>query len=405
MRKVIYGAAAFGLVAAAVTGVVFKDRFDRARAVGSLFTGAEQYQNFHRYQTIFPHTVMDASPRPFQFPDGAKVELPSSFVYSGQTIDTDVFLSETDTAALLVIDDGQVRFERYSLTGGRDVPWISMSVAKSFISALVGIAVSEGLIGSIDEDITSYVPELAGSAYDGVRIKDILQMSSGARWNEDYSDPNSDIARFGQIFALGGSLDEFAGTLERAREPGTFNLYNSTDTHVLGMMLVRATGQTISHYMEEKLWRPMGSESDGYWLLDGEGMEMAFGGMTATARDYAKIGELYRLKGVLNGQQIVPTEWVAASVTPDAPHLQPGKNNPATDFELGYGYQWWIPEGDEGEFSAIGVYNQFVYVNPTSGTVIVKLSANSNYGTSDDESAYRELETIEFFRSIVNEVR
>jgi CubicO group peptidase (beta-lactamase class C family) len=133
-------------------------------------------------------------------------------------------------------------------------------------------------------------------------------------------------------------------------------------------------------------------------------MEMAFAGLNATARDYAKIGELYRLGGRLNGQQIIPEAWVTASVTPDAPHLQPGKNNPASDFELGYGYQWWIPEGNEGEFSAIGVYNQFVFVNPTDGAVIVKLSANSDYGSTPDESSYRELETIEMFRAIVDVV-
>jgi CubicO group peptidase (beta-lactamase class C family) len=134
-------------------------------------------------------------------------------------------------------------------------------------------------------------------------------------------------------------------------------------------------------------------------------MELAFGGMNATARDYAKLGELYRLDGQLNGHQIVPAEWVRTSVTPDAPHLQPGKDNPATDYELGYGYQWWIPEGDGGEFLAIGVYNQFIYINPAHGVVIVKLSANRNYGVSDEESCYREIETIEFFREIVNVIK
>jgi len=146
----------------------------------------------------------------------------------------------------------------------------------------------------------------------------------------------------------------------------------------------------------------MGAESEAHWLLDGDGMEMAFGGFNATARDYAKIGELYRLGGALNGTQIVPADWVASSIRSDAPHLEPGKDNPASDFELGYGYQWWIPEGDEGEFSAIGVYNQFVFVNPTRGIVIVKLSAFSDYGISLDESSYREIETIEFFRAIGN---
>ncbi|HBM89287.1 MAG TPA: serine hydrolase, partial [Rhodobiaceae bacterium] len=239
--------------------------------------------------------------------------------------------------------------------------------------------------------------------YDGVRIKDILQMSSGAAWNEDYSDPDSDINKFGEILALGGSLNEFAATLKREREPGTYNHYNSTDTQVLGLLLTRATGRTVTDYMTEKLWTPLGMESDAYWLIDSENMEMVFGGLNATARDYAKLGELYRLGGKWNGEQIVPADWVSASVTPDAPHLTPEAK--ADDpFPVGYGYQWWVPASTEGEYSAIGVYNQFIYVNPTRNLVIVKLSANSDYATSLDESAYREMETFEMFRAIADQL-
>ncbi len=385
--------------------VLFRNKISRVRMVASLFTGAEQYKNFNRVYEFFSSTEMSPSDTPWDFEEGTKIKLPSSFVFDGQLVDTETFINETDTSALLVLKDGAVIYESYMLTGGREVQWISWSVAKSFVSVLVGIALSEGHIESLEDQVTKYTPSLAGSAYDGVKIKDILQMSSGARWNEDYSDKNSDINRFGRIFAFGGSMNDFAGTLVREREPGTFNQYNSTDTQVLGMLIVSATGRTLFDYMIEKLWHPMGAESSGYWLLDSKGMELANGGLNATARDYAKLGELYRLGGRLNGNQIVPAEWVSASVTPDAPHLQPGKDNPASDEELGYGYQWWIPEGDEGEFLAIGVYNQFIYVNPTHGVVIVKLSAYRNYGVSDDESSYREIETIEFFREIVNAIQ
>lgn len=400
MKKYIFGGLAVLVLAVALVVFLNKTRIDRAATVASLFSGAEQYENFNRLHTLFPNAEMPASQAPFKFAEGAPLALPESFQFEGQRVDAASFLVDTDTAALLVIDQGAIVFEEYWLTGGEDVTWMSMSVAKSFVSALVGIAVDEGKIDSIQDPVTKYVPALAGSAYDGVSIKDVLQMSSGARWNEDYSDPESDINRFGRIFALGGSLNAFAATLENQRPAGTYNLYNSTDTQVLGMLLVNTTGETIADYMSDKLWQPLGAESQAYWLLDSDGMEMAFGGMNATARDYAKIGELYRRGGRLNGKQIVPAEWVAASVTPDAPHLMPGKNNPASDFELGYGYQWWVPDGDEGEYSAIGVYNQFVFVNPTRGTVIVKLSANSDYGTSTDPSSYREIETIEFFRAI-----
>jgi CubicO group peptidase (beta-lactamase class C family) len=404
MKKLIFGGFAVLIVGLAILAFAFRGKIDRASTISTLFTGAEQYENFNRMRALFPTGEMTPSDQVFEFGEGPPISLPSSFEYNGESRNTQTFLQETDTSALLVLKEGNVVFEAYWLTGGRDVQWLSMSVAKSFISAAVGIAISEGHIASIDEPVTQYVPSLIGSAYDGVRIKDVLQMSSGAAWNEDYNDPDSDINRFGRIFALGGSLNDFAATLKRDNEPGTFNRYNSTDTQVLGMLLVNATGRSITDYMAEKLWHPMGAESAAYWLLDDEDMEMAFAGLNATARDYAKIGELYRLGGRLNGQQIIPEAWVTASITPDAPHLQPGENNPASDFELGYGYQWWIPEGNEGEFSAIGVYNQFVFVNPTDGVVIVKLSANSDYGSTPDESSYRELETIEMFRAIVDVV-
>ncbi len=400
MKRILFAALVALLVTVAVIGLLNRTKIDRAAKVASLFSGAEQYDNFNRMHELFPSAAMPPSTQPVGFEFGESIELPKQFLYQDAPIDVSTFLDETDTAALLVLKDGKVIYEDYWLTGGEKVTWLSMSVAKSFISALVGIAVSDGDIASIGDAVTDYVPSLKTSAYDGVAIKDILQMSSGARWNEDYSDPASDINRFGRIFALGGSMNAFASTLERQREPGTYNLYNSTDTQVLGMLLVHATGRSIADYMGEKLWQPLGAESQAYWLMDSEDMEMAFGGLNATARDYAKIGELYRLGGVWRGEQLVPADWVRASVTPDAPHLMPGEGNPASDFALGYGYQWWVPEGAEGEFSAIGVYNQFVFVNPSRGTVIVKLSANSDYGTSDDESSYREFETIEFFRSI-----
>lgn len=369
---------------------------NRATYIASLFTGAPQHENFSRLAEFIPASTMTAAPVAYAFGEGPRIDLPSSFIHEGTPRDMEAFLKETDTMALFVLRDGLVRFERYAAFGGRDVPWASMSVAKSFISALIGIAIDEGAIGSIEQPVTAYVPELAGSAYDGVRIKDILQMSSGAGWNEDYSDPESDIIRFSKVSADGGAMSGFIPTLGRATTPGTVCHYNSMDTQVLGMLLKAATGRSIADYMQEKLWHPLGMESPGHWLLDSTGMEMAYACLNATARDYAKIGELYRLGGHWLGRQLVPAEWVGASVTPDAPHLLPGVVDPL----FGYGYQWWLIDGTEGEYSAIGVYNQFVYVNPTRGMTIVKLSANRNYGATNDESSYREHETIALFRAI-----
>jgi len=370
---------------------------ERVAFVSSLFSGAEQYENFGRLAQIMPTNRIAAPSKGTPFPLGAPLEIPATFEHDGTSRDTAKFLEVTDTAALLVIHDGKLRRESYWLTGGQGVRWMSMSVGKSFVSALVGAALQDGAIRSIDEPVTAYVPELAGSAYDGVRIKDILQMSSGAEWNEDYSDANSDIARLAGALASGASLNEFTTTLVREREPGTHNHYNSTDTQVLGWLLRRATGKSLAAYAEEKLWRPLGMEADGYWIADDSGMEMAFGGLQVSARDYAKFGELYRLGGIWHCTRVLDAAWVHASVTPDAPHLTPGHD---PEFPLGYGYQWWVLDGGEGEFSAIGVYNQFVYVNPARRVVIVKLSANSAYGTTAGEDSSREMETFSLLREI-----
>ena len=371
---------------------------ERLRFVGSLFTGEEQYQNLNRVYEIFPTSKLSHSSKPLVFKKGVPLELPSNFIFEDKVVKVDEYLSRTDTSALLILKDGKISYENYWLTGGKNVQWISMSVAKSFISALIGIAIDQGHIKSLEDKVTDYVPQLKNSAYDNVRIKDILQMSSGASWNEDYSDPNSDINRSSKIFAIGGSLDEFSASLKKELKPGSYNRYNSTDTQVLGMLLREATRTSVTKYMQEMLWHPMGAQDSGYWILDSKNMEMAYAGFNATARDYAKLGELYRLGGKINGKQIIPRDWVKASVKPDAPHLMPG-DNPLSDFPLGYGYQWWVPDLS-GDFSAIGVYNQFIYVSPKSNMVIVKLSANSIYGTSEALSTLSELEAIEFFKAI-----
>jgi len=399
VKKVLLGLAVLLVIGSVVLVFVYKPNLERMELTATLFTGAEQYESFARMRELYPTTELKASSNPFEFPDGPKLDLPAHYEFGGTSRSVVEFLELTDTSALLILDGGKVRFEEYYLTGGRDVNWLSMSVSKSFISALIGIALHEGDIETLDAPITQYVPELKGSAYDGVAIVDVLEMSSGAAWNEDYADSESDIMRMGKIMGLGGSLDEFTATLKPERAPGTFNQYNSADTQALGMLLSRATGKSITDYMQEKLWEPLGMESNAYWMVDDHQVEMAFGGLNATARDYAKIGELFRNKGNWQGIEIVDPEWVAASTHATKAHLLPG-DNPASDYPMGYGYQWWLMDGEEGEFSAIGVYNQFIYVNPTRDLVIVKLSAFSDYASSPDEDGYREFETIELFRAI-----
>jgi CubicO group peptidase (beta-lactamase class C family) len=244
--------------------------------------------------------------------------------------------------------------------------------------------------------VTDYLPELEGSGYDGVPIKHVLQMSSGVGFDEDYGDPDSDINRMGRELAMGGTLLDFASTLERVRPPGTLQHYVSIDTQVLGAILVRATGQSLADYTSQKLWIPAGMESDAYWMVDGSGMEMAFGGLNASLRDFARLGRLFLENGEWNGRQIVPSQWVKASVTPDAPHLMPGPKPNSTN-QMGYGYQWWIPADSQGDFMALGVYNQMIFVDPAHRLVIAKHSANRDFQRNDFEPTR---ETVALWRTI-----
>ena len=387
------------LVVLAVAGFVFRQQIGRGFYQRSLFSGAEQHHHFVRQSQYFPIATLLASDEPHIFPAAPFIELPADFLYGGEQILTEAFLVETDTAALLVLRDGELIYENYWLTGGRDVKWLAHSVSKSFVSAAVGLVLRDGLISTIEDPISDYVPALKGSGYDGVRIKDVLQMSSGIRWTEAYADPQSDINRFGWTMFMGHSYNEFVASMVRENEPGAFNRYTGMDTQALAMLVTAVTEKSLAAYLEENLWHPMGMESDAYWTTDNEGTALALGGFNAIARDYAKFGELHRRQGEWNGVQILPADWVRASVTPDAPHLVPGEKD-LSSHSMGYGYQWWLLEGGRGDYSAIGIYNQFIYVNPEHSMVIVKLSANRRYAQDSSSSSYRETETFELFREI-----
>ena len=358
-----------------------------------LFDADRIVENFRSADQLGATRIMTASSEQRPYPSGAAIELPDGFIFDKQMLSTEQFLADSWTTGLLVIQDDRIVYERYSLGHSESTRTISWSMAKSFISAMIGIALDEGSIASIEQPVDFYVPELQGSGYETVRIKDVLQMSSGIAFNEDYGDFNSDINRWGRGFALGSPQDKFAASLTRGREPGTLNHYVSIDTHVLSMVLSRATGKSITGYMQEKLYQPLGMEYDGYWLVDGAGKEMALGGLNLTMRDFAKLGSLYLNHGELDGKQIVPANWIAASTVADAPHLQPAEG------DLGYGYQWWLPLSDDGEYMAMGVYGQYIYINPSKSMVVVKLSANPRYNDISYVPS-SDFSHLAFFRSI-----
>ncbi len=324
-------------------------------------------------------------------------DLPQTYRWEGQTKSIPEWIEWTGTTGLIVVKDGSIVFENYYRGNDKATRSIAMSVSKSLVSCLVGIAVAEGKIESIEDPVDKYAPLLKDSGYRGVSLKNVLQMSSGIRFVEDYGDLQSDIVRLVASF-LTGSVNAFVATLSNERKPGTFNRYVSADTQVLSMVLEGATGKNLTDYGREKLWSRLGVEYDAEWLTDPNGMEMAFGGLNAALQDYARFGLLYLNQGRnYKGEQLVPADWVHASVTPDAPHLMPGRDNKASSFPMGYGFQWWIPEHSKGDYTAIGIYGQFIYVNPSHNVVIAKTSAYADYNNTGDEM---EFESMEAFRAI-----
>ncbi len=387
------------LVAIGVASQVFKQEIARYNYQTSLFTGVDQSENFIRQEDFYPIKTMGASETPRPLPLGPQITLPDSFTFEEETFNTDAFLQETDTAALLILKDGQILYENYWLTAAIDEPWHSHSLSKSVVSAAVGLAIEDGHIDSVDDPISDYAPLLKESGYNNVSIKDVLQMSSGIRWNEDYGDPESDMRRVGIAMLLGSSYDRLVASMVRENEPGTYRRYTGMDTQALTYLVAEATGRSLPDYLEDRLWKPLGAEHDAFWTTDRHGRALGLGGLNATARDFARIGELYRRGGNWDSDQILPEAWVRASINADELHLRPGEN-PLSAHRLGYGYQWWIPN-DRGDFVGLGIYNQFIYVSPESKMVIVKLSCNRFYASEDNPRAYRELETFALFDAII----
>ena len=360
-----------------------------------LFEPAVIDENFRTMDARFTARIVRAGAEAFPLKE-APADLPESYTWNGQEKSVAGFIDVVNTTGLLVLRDDTVLYEKYWRGNDKASRAIAWSVSKSFVSALFGIALAEGKIKSLDQTVADYVPSLKNSGYGPVKIKDVLQMSSGIRFNEDYGDFNSDINVMGRVFAVNLPLEGFINGLKNERPPGTYNHYVSMNTQVLGMILVAATGTSLAQYTQEKLWKPLGMQADATWLIDGAGMEAAFGGLNAVLRDYARFGRLYLHDGNWNGTQIVPADWVHASVTPDAPHLMPGKR-PTSDSVFGYGYQWWVPEGGQGDFLAIGIYGQAIYVSPRTGIVIARTAAYRDYNKDGDAM---ELESVSFFRAI-----
>ncbi|QIR14592.1 serine hydrolase domain-containing protein [Shewanella aestuarii] len=362
----------------------------RLYTVITLFDKSLIVDNFSNITKAFHHQKITQTGVPFLFETNLK-PLPDSFVYRDQVTDTEAFLTRRATTALLVIKNDKISYENYFLGTKKQDKRISWSMAKSFVSILFGMQVDAGKI-DIEKSVEFYLPELAQSGYANVKVKHVLQMSSGVKWNEDYQDFYSDINKMGRVLAIGGSLDEMTSELVNESQPGQAFHYVSMDTHVIGMIIRKVTGKSLVELLQQDIWNNIGMQDDAFWLTDSQGAAFALGGLNVTTQDYARFGRLLLNNGQWNGQQIVSADWIKAATTAQADYLQPQQG------KLGYGYQIWLPpEAEDGEFFCVGVYGQYIYVNQQHNVVIVKNSAD--IGFQDELNS--KLETIAFFRAIV----
>lgn len=354
------------------------DEVQRLIALNSLFSEDAITQNFSAMDRLFFHADLPVEPDTNSTLPANPRALP----------DLDDWVKERALTALVVLKNGELVHEDYFQGTSADDRRVSWSVAKSWLSALVGILLDEGVIDSLDDPVTRYAPELEGSAYDGASLRQVLQMASGVRFDEDYFDWHSDINRMGRVLALGGSMDNFAIAIDELEyEPGERFQYVSIDTHVVGMVIRGATGRDISELMVERLMNPLGLESQPYYITDRHGVAFVLGGLNMTTRDYARFGQLYLQQGAWNGEQLVPADWVAQSTAP---------SSPTPEDHIQYGFKWWVPEdASEGEYLARGVYGQFTYINEPAGVVIAANSADRGFR---DPGAYEQ--NLAMFRQI-----
>lgn len=332
---------------------------------------------FRSMDTLFTTRTVARSGPVWRLP---RADHPLDFTYQvkGQTYTADDFLERSYTNALLVMKDGRIVSEIYRNNSNEHTRFMGWSMTKSVTSTLVGAALDDKLIASLDDPITRYLPELRGGGYDGTTIRQILQMRSGVDYEERYDFAHPGVAATNHINALVKNVARFADvarTIKRAHKPGTVFAYKTIDTAVLGWLIERVSGGSVAAYTARKLWEPLGAEADGFYIMDGApgtGREFSGAGYNATLRDWARFGQMILDRGMADSRRIVSPQWVEMASAPAA----------AEDAMGGYGMQWWTMPNTPA-FSAIGLQGQYVFVDPATRTVVVKLS----YFPPADDSA------------------
>jgi len=285
---------------------------------------------FPKMEAYFPMSTAARGDQVHELPAGAPLAVAR---VGGRTFDLAEYMAREKTAGILVLQDGKVRLERYGLGYGPEGRWTSFSVAKSVTSTLVGAAVKDGYIQSLDDAVTRYIPGLKGSAYDQVSVRQLLTMTSGVKWNEDYTDAKSDVAL---LFSTPADPDldstvSYMRRLPREAAPGAKWVYKTGETNLIGVLVTSATGKSLSAYLSEKIWKPYGMEKDALWMIDERGQEAGGCCLSMTLRDYGRVGEFLRTGGIGASGPVLPEGWIADATRAHAP----------TDERFGYGYQWW----------------------------------------------------------------
>lgn len=316
------------------------------------------------------------STTPLPLPPGKPLEIPG----------LDAYIQSQHLAAIVIIQHGKVRLERYGLDFDASGRWTSFSVAKSITSTLVGAAIQDGAIRSLEDKVSQYVPGLRGSAYDDVTIRQLLTMSSGVRWNEDYEDPNSDVSRFNKEPPEPGldAVVSYMRRLPRAHAPGTVWRYNTGETNLVGVLISSATGKTLAQYLQDKIWQPAGMEAKATWILAKTGQEIAGCCIQAATRDFARMGLFVLANGVAQGKQIVPPDWFAQATTKQKETGASGR---------GYGFQWWTY--DNGAVAAQGIFGQGVFID-AKRQLVIATNGNWSRASLGPEPAAREA----FYRKV-----
>jgi len=368
MKQLVWGAVALAaLVAAGARAQVSVDPKNPVPIASILdWRGERQAKGFRDIEHIFKTHVIARGTAVHPLPVAARPIAPT-FRYQGRTWTIDAYMKAYRVSGLLVLKDGRIVLEKYGLGRRPADRWTSFSVAKSVTSTLVGAAIQDGKIKSLDDPVTRYVPDLKGSAYEGVTVRQMLMMSSGVKWNEDYTDPNSDVAKAGGAVTEPGvnPMVSYLRKLPRAHPPGsTFN-YNTGETDLVGVLVTKAVGEPLAQYASEKIWRPYGMERDAIWMTDPGGQERGGTGISMTLRDYGRLGLFIAGGGVADGKRVVPEGWVAA-----ATHRQIGDGAPPP---AGYGYFWWIRSPDR--YEAVGIFGQSITTFRNEHLIIVQNAA------------------------------